>query len=114
MYSLLSCYCLGSVFFGLTVYLDLDFTHCIFGTSTEFSAWISVAQILQADHRYQAGSRRRLMQRKDIEFNQYKQRIELEKQHQSVLTVSLEEWLSSPHTTLSSDYKDNFLDKNDS
>ncbi|KAK4468066.1 hypothetical protein MN116_008240 [Schistosoma mekongi] len=79
MYSLLSCYCLGSVLFGLTVYLD-------------------------------AGSRRRLMQRKDVEFNQYKQHIEAEKQHHSILSVSLEEWLNSPHNSITND----FLDKNDS
>ncbi|TNN06088.1 hypothetical protein EWB00_008605 [Schistosoma japonicum] len=79
MYSLLSCYCLGSVLFGLTVYID-------------------------------AGSRRRLMQRKDVEFNQYKQRIEAEKQHHSILSVSLEEWLNSPHNSIT----ENLLDKNDS
>ncbi|CAH8616799.1 unnamed protein product [Schistosoma rodhaini] len=78
MYSLLSCYCIGSVLFGLTVYLD-------------------------------AGSRRRLMKRKDIEFNQYKQQIEAEKQQHSILSVSLEEWLNSPHNSIT----DNLLDKND-
>ncbi|CAH8583265.1 unnamed protein product [Schistosoma intercalatum] len=78
MYSLLSCYCIGSVLFGLTVYLD-------------------------------AGSRRRLMKRKDAEFNQYKQQIEAQKQHHSILSVSLEEWLSSPHNSIT----DNLLDKND-
>ncbi|VDO88330.1 unnamed protein product [Schistosoma margrebowiei] len=78
MYSLLSCYCIGSVLFGLTVYLD-------------------------------AGSRRRLMKRKDVEFNQYKQQIEAQKQHHSILSVSLEEWLSSPHNSIT----DNLLDKND-
>lgn len=49
------------------------------------------------------------MKRKDAEFNQYKQQIEAQKQHHSILSVSLEEWLSSPHNSIT----DNLLDKND-
>ncbi|TGZ73898.1 hypothetical protein CRM22_001259 [Opisthorchis felineus] len=43
-----------------------------------------------------AGSRRRLMKSKDMDFTQHKQRIELEKQHKSIVAVSLDEWLNSP------------------
>ncbi|THD23607.1 hypothetical protein D915_005714 [Fasciola hepatica] len=45
-----------------------------------------------------AGSRRRLMQRKDVEFGQLKTRIEREKQRTSIVTVSLDDWLNAPHT----------------
>ncbi|KER23954.1 hypothetical protein T265_08254 [Opisthorchis viverrini] len=43
-----------------------------------------------------AGSRRRLMKSKDMDFTQHKQRIELAKQHKSIVAVSLDEWLNSP------------------
>lgn len=37
------------------------------------------------------------MKAKDYEFTQNKQRIEIEKQSQNVITVSLDEWLNVLH-----------------